>query len=169
MHFTDGDNKIYIHPEHKFVGGRFGAGANLTLGIPTNYEYYALNFGSKVTVTDADVNYILQWKLATIFELIDYGDLPARLAQHIESGVRFQHLEKLTLSVRRHSYKTLKIKPFIGKLPSLTYARFKYPDLDFQQLRKFNDNQEMAAWWTCRTEAESMKCLKKLNWVNHEY
>lgn len=165
MHFIDGNNKVYIHPEHKFVGGSFTVGENVTLNLPTDYEYFALAFGPDVTITNHDIENIMQWKKATQLEFFDYGNLAERLAERIWFGVQLSRLERLTLIVRPQSFKNVEVSKFIDRLSSVVYVRFKYQDLDREQIEEFRGNQKGRAWWAYHPEADSFKCIKDLKWA----
>lgn len=167
VHFDDGHNRVYVHPAHKYVAGKYSVGANLTLGLPTDYTYYALTFGPQASVTDADLANIMRWNDATDFELSEHGDLAVRLAQQVQTGQRFRRLTALTLDARPHTYESLQAIPFIKRLQSLTYIRFKYGDLSAEEVKKFEQNQERDAWWSCGPIGDSFKCMHQMNWLNH--
>lgn len=167
VHFDDGHNRVYVHPVHKYVAGKFTVGANLTLGLPSDYVRYALTFGPKVSVTEDDLANIMRWKDATDLEFSDHGDLPARLAQRIQYGQWLRRLEKITLDARRHSYETLQAAGFIKRLDSLTYIRFKYGDLNLKEAEQFTEKQRATAWWKCEEQGDSFKCFHQMNWLRH--
>lgn len=136
-------------------------GANLTLGIPDNYKNYLLFFDRNVTMTEADFNYMFEWKKAERLGISDENDMALQLMNRVDGMSKMKRLRSLTINFDQKSYKIIRVRPFLKKLPSLRHAFFEPKALSENEVNEFVQNQEIPWTWTTEVKKSIITYSKR--------
>lgn len=162
MNFHDGQgNQIAIYPTWQSVVATFHAGANLTLGIPNNYQTYHLLFDGESSFTKTDLDYILEWKETRSLSINSEDDIALKLFQRIDEFKQMEHLERFFVYIQRHSYKDIKVGKFLEQFKSLKLAQFSCFSLGSGEIKEFANSQHLPNGWFVSIEDKLVQFKKE--------
>lgn len=162
MNFHDGQgNQIAIYPIWQSVVATFHAGANLTLGIPSNYQTYHLLFDGESSFTTTDLDYILEWKETRSISINSEDDIAVKLLQRIDELKQLEHLERFFVYIERHSFRNVKVVQFLDQLKSLQLAQFSCYSLSKEEIEEFVKSQQTPNEWVVSINDKLVQFQKK--------
>lgn len=120
----------------------FSTGENLTLGLPDNYNEYNIVYYNKTIATNADIDYMLQWKSAVRLEIWGVPSISWALSKRIDEMRDMKHLQRLAFNINAKD-RILDVRPFLEKLPSLKSVSFYGPSMTDVELEAFVHSQNI--------------------------
>lgn len=151
VHFVDKvGNVAALFPPSKHLVVFYTAGSGLFHGLPSNYVNYFITADAKVEITDAEIDYIVQWKDAVRLNIFDHRDVAFGLFERIDKFKELKQLKSLVLKVQQSTYKQFLVKPFLQQLESLVSASFKATALKRKEFKEFVKNQDEVTDWSVK-------------------
>lgn len=134
---------ITLKPHASDITAVFGNVRGRLLSFPAHYLEYLILVTNEVPVTDAELNYVLEWNSAERLFISNQSDLAFRLSKRGEALKGMANLEDIYSSVDQSIYRRFKVEPFFEHMPSLTTAHFDRKGLTDAQWLHFIENQEL--------------------------
>lgn len=157
IRFRDVDYKrniIILYPNEKKVRCNFQIGDQLTLGLPTDFEYYDIDFGWAGVACLDDIETILSWKNAKELKITDRCHIAYKLRQRIDELRQMKYLEVLHLRINAKNFENIELEAFFGNFTKLQRIEFDYCSVEE---RKFGEFEEMEKLWNIG-EFERVQC-----------
>lgn len=153
LHFTDRPgNVVILFPTTQHLQAYYFAGEGLHFGLPAHYAGYSIVTDVPVNVTDAELDYIVQWKRTQRMHIFDRSDVGYGLLQRIDQLKQMKRLATLTMKVQRKSYKRFTVRPFLTELESLRRATFVAKQLKRSEFKEFVANLPTVDDWTFKVD-----------------
>lgn len=160
LHFHDTHNNyLRLSPKAESVYGRFVQGKEILACLPRNYVSYELSLGKDVVITTEDIEAMLTWREAGRIMVTDMANLAYDLSLHIDEMPKKWHLERLVLTVQRHSYKELNVKKLLDQVSMIGSARFEAsPSMTADDLIAFYSKQGRLYPYNCKIIDRAVVC-----------
>lgn len=148
-----GSNVITLYPSRRIVSGWFHSGENLTLGMPSDFSEYRLGFHEGSVLYRDDLDYILQWRDATVLEIFDEidNDVAYQLSWRVDDLARLFRLESITFTIHFDTYEKLQLAEFLKRLPALKEAIFYAKGISMADVEAFMATELSVGGWDCET------------------
>lgn len=136
------NNQVELYTKERRATAYYRIGHDLTLGLPSNYTHYTLEFVTYATVTAADLDYISTWTQAKHLEISDGCNAALGLLRRAHKLQAMTKLTSLDLNISENSLQRMRLRPFFRSLQSLKTAVFRFqPSLSVSQVKAFLDEQ----------------------------
>lgn len=147
MHFQDTKkNTIHISPKTKVLNAFFRFGHQMTLNLPSDYLEYNIVF-NKVEITEADMDYILQWRQATSLIVYDQSDFIYKLSQRIDEFKEFKDLKSFSFDLQLESYEKFKLQSILNGPQSLESVNIYRSSLRPNEFSEFVQKNKYVFKW----------------------
>lgn len=161
IHFTDeAGNVVILFPTTMHLQSFYFAGEGLYFGLPLHYAGYSIVSDVSVNVTEAELDYIVQWKNAQRLHILDRSDVGYGLLQRIYHLKELKYLSNLTVNVQRKSYKLFTVKTFLTQLESLKQAMFVARELNRYEFKEFVKRLPNVQDWTLKIKGRWISYVK---------
>lgn len=159
MTFNQGDNKITIYPQSAQADIHYTNGENPLTGVSKLFFEYNVVYTDTATVTDENIDAILQWQWAKTLRIYDNGAVAGKLMKRIDEIGKLIDLSNLHLSVNAQS--VIDVAAFIEKLPSLKEIVLFGRDMSDEEIKQFEADQKIPSNWSSRNNGQSIHYVKK--------
>lgn len=141
-------NVISTRAQQSHIQAVFMKGDNMIQHLPDNYSKVDLFITKKAALSSHDYDYLFQMKQLTNLLIKDRSNIAIDLSQRVSELGSLTNLAYMDLSVQPHSYKELKVGPFLLALPLIRIFNFEIGDLTRNQAIEFVENQEIPDHFT---------------------
>lgn len=143
--YDEHENEAIIYPKDGRVVATLVDGKGLLSYLPCDYRFYEVHSDRNVLTTSADIDAIVQWKIARQITLINDNPLDESTVQLFERVAELRalaNLNRLILTVHSKSYRKLDVRRFLNHLPMLNAVEFVAGvDMTQQEFQEFVDHQ----------------------------
>lgn len=143
IRFEDEDENVVNIDSFGTLQAVYRKGRNLTLGLPNNYTRYTIYFRSTATFSSYDYDYIFQWRKMLTFGAFGRSSVAYDLMMRSNELQSLRELRYISMTLQLHSYKNLRVKPFLENLPIVIGVLFKFGELSLEQIHEFHQYQDI--------------------------
>lgn len=147
--FFDTSHYVEMRSHMRLVDGHFQNGSSPLrplLSFPNHYSDYRIRMDATIRVTDAELDYMLQWKHAAHLIIFEHSDLAYELSQRGKALKTMKSLELIYSIIDQSTYQQFKVEPFLRYLPKLIKVQFDRVGLTDAQWLQFIENQGLDNW-----------------------
>lgn len=146
------NNAVRLEPKARLVIAELESGEDLLLGLPHTYRIYIIRLASNAAATEADLDYIVQWKGAEVLQISDSANsnVASGLSQRMDKMKEMTQLKDIKLNIQRESYKELDVRAFLEQLQALKLARFYKSSLNKEERKDFMAHLDVPDNWRYR-------------------
>lgn len=146
------NNAVRLEPQARLVIAELESGEDLLLGLPQAYRIYIMRLSSNAVATDADLDFIVQWKNAEVLQISDgpNSNVAYGLLERLDQMKEMHQLKDIKLNIQRQSYRELDVRSFLEQLQALKLARFYKSYLNKDERKDFMANLDLPDNWRHR-------------------